>query len=154
MLQHPGEPFGRPRLLARKPQHRQQFPGANRLPRFRAADAQPGETEQVTRDIIRSTAAKARRIAVLAPHPVVLRDDTVMKQVEESRHRFGTLAILRNLVDEIRRHAGIDAVQPKKRRAHRRRHRRIVQVVFDRIDLAVRKANACPRAKAHGLSRR
>src|SRR5690348_11843447 len=116
-------------------------------------ESEPYVTEQIARDRIAPALPIADRIAILPPHAVVLRENPVMKDVEKRRERLRAVAVLGDFIDEVCRHARIDAVQPEKGRADRWRRGGIVGVVFDTVDLAAREAQPRARTEAHGLGR-
>src|SRR5476649_1256521 len=118
------------------------------------SNPQSDKTEQVARDVIRTALCKPCRKSILAPRLIKLRRDPVMEHVEKARQRFGAVAVLRDLVDEIRRHAGIDAVEAEERRADSRWFRRIVVVEFNRINFFARKPETRARTKTDRLVRR
>src|SRR5471032_2243466 len=114
-------------------------------------DPQSDKTEQVARVVIRTACRKPRRKSILAPRPIKLRRDPVMEYVQKARQRFSAVAVLRDFIDEIRRHAGVDAVEPEERRADSRWFRSVVIVVLDRVDFPIRESESSARAKAYRL---
>jgi hypothetical protein len=78
----------------------------------------------------------------------------VVKDIEKRLLRFVPFPLLGDLVEPRGGQRRVDAVEPHKRRAHRRRRIRMVFIIFHRFQLADREAHSRMRAKPYRIVRR
>ncbi len=146
------QPFRRARALRKQAQQSQHTRRRQSRARRLVTETEARETRQVARHGVDAAALEPHRIPVFAPRTIEERRDPVIEDVEEGHHCLVTLASQDDVVDQVRRHRRVDAVQAEKRGAHRRRPIRVFAIEFDSRDFGARKPHLWMRAESHRVA--